>query len=985
MSTPQGFVVVGDTDWWSTSNRAVEVTTDNRLRGAVRGFDAGTWRSVVSAGSRVAAETPIYAEFEPSTLFPLVGLAEDPSAVLSTFPGGVSGTVGFHLGVGDIYKNGGGTTQTGLTAGAVGQRLGIQIYVSSGTAYVQFSINGTPVGTAESLTDVPWYLVCGTLQSGAGGRLFVDAGELLYLPAGSQPWGSAALVADIAGYSRAATSFTAVDSDYTLDVFRRTVSGSTFDAGIALCNDAPNLSARRGIFWVEFLFEEEAGVNGVLGLVPRNASTATPFPGNTAADFGYYSINGSKITNDTQAGYGSVPTEGQRVCMAWEPSTGKLYWAINETIQGGGDPEAGTGAAFTTATGDLVPAVTPFQGRWRLCTHASEQLYRPSYAEALDGADLLPEQHFVDRLAAVPSVRREVSYYPWANQRQRGAAIGSLDLINADGMFDALSDYDLRDQRVIAYRTRSDGATVREFTALVDGVTQPAANRCRIALADMTAKLDVRVDSPVFALGSPHLIPSQSRIGSTIASDVAQSTFVGFEVFDRALAVSSWQRSDVGGVSGFERTVNPAGLQSVREFTLVEQDTQEAITNGDFSSWTAGAPNNWTVWTIGTGSVTQSGNAAVIAATDDAGAWHAYSFTSGETYALRIDIDAASGMSVGNVGFALENAAGDFLNGVGGERVGPTIVSAGTLVFVFTASAAWAGFSLYASLTASMTVDSVELFTVTETTDADDAIRYLIETAAGLSSSEWEYTAHFSPYAPGRIGYWSKDRPSVRAVLDAVCESLLLDYYTDAEGVVQLAWLVPPEEVDSADAEWAGEIVEADLRSDLTVTDDYAPRLSTVAEYQRNYAQHDDGDIAGSVTNAVRTYFTSEGRRNELDTSGSLGATDAPPLHPFYAFANGAAVMPRLVVNDFTDTNTPNNSSTTVDNRLILLHRCYAARRRFYSLRIARQRAEALSLRPGGVVELTHARYGLSSGKNLMVTTVDAQLTSPTVALTLWG
>lgn len=1000
MSAPQGFVVVGDTDWLSTINRHPNMGYDSRLRGVKMAVVASVCTATMNAVKGPSIPFPLYAELIHQTSIAsgtlnLAVIDADQAAQTRTLTGGlVAGTAGNALNAiafartGQIGRDGTQIQSTGLTW-VQGDVIGVRLRESQGVYYVQFYRNGVPAGTeVTGIAGVSRFSLATAMLSAVHTVVFaVDGPELRYLPAGAQPWGAAATAADIGGYSLPATTFTENDASAAVDTFRKVVSST---AAPNAC--ARSLVARTGatLRYVEFAIE--ASPDPLVGFTESTTPiTAFDYPGETATGVGYFNNGQIYKAAAVIATYASYTT-GDRIGAIIKPSTGEVWFAKNGVVQAG-DPEVGTGAVAAIDGSVAVPTATGrTNGRVRLCTHAREQLYRPSYAEAWDGSDLLPERHFSDRLAAVPTVRREVSYYPWANQRQRGAAIGALDLINADGLYDALSDYDLRDQQVIAYRTNSDGSTAREFTALVDGVTQPAANRTRIALADMTAKLDVRVDSPTFAFGNPYLVPVVSRQDATLTYEVCQTQLCSFEVWDQALDVQTWARADADGVAAFARSVNPAGLQSVRNLNVFRTNAEGTLTNGDLSAWTAGAPDGWTVYVDANGgtatTVTQSGSAALLTAgtLGYAAIWQALpsGMISNGFVGVLVEVTAMSGN--GPLTLVLENTAGDYETGAGTTEAKPiTLVpGTGTLGCVVVASFIATGFAIYAEPGTTATVSSVRVFNASSTDQIETALGFLIEQQAAVAASAWEYSAPYSGYTAGAQGGYYRDRPTVRAVVDDLCEGVLADYYTDAEGVIRLAWLVPADEPTPSEAEYAGELREADVVGDVTVEDDYAPQLSTIAQYQRNYEQHNDGDVAGSVGAFDRAYVLSEGRENEV--LPSVAAGEARALHPFYDFANQGAVWPRLLVDAVSGVSSP--ASAQSDDRLIMLTRCYARKRKFYRLRVTREslaRLEYAPLRPGKVVDLTFGRYDLTVGKQLFVVSMEASLTSPTVGLVLWG
>src|SRR5690606_14935536 len=136
-----------------------------------------------------------------------------------------------------------------------------------------------------------------------------------------------------------------------------------------------------------------------------------------------------------------------------------------------GDPETGAGATgaltttgFTTRLADIVPAVCPSASRWRLCTHAREQLYRPAYAQAWDGADVLPEQHFRGLLGNDPYVERAISFPQWGRRSTASEPVGAIELLNAGGHYNALREWTLRDQAVSCYELDT-GSGVPEHVA----------------------------------------------------------------------------------------------------------------------------------------------------------------------------------------------------------------------------------------------------------------------------------------------------------------------------------------------------------------------------------------------------------------------------------------------------------------------------------------------------------------------------------------
>ena len=73
----------------------------------------------------------------------------------------------------------------------------------------------------------------------------------------------------------------------------------------------------------------------------------------STSDAWAYIGSGNKETNDSQSSYGSAWTTNDILQVAVKD--GKIWFGINGVWQNSGDPEAGTNAAYTGLTGDVVP------------------------------------------------------------------------------------------------------------------------------------------------------------------------------------------------------------------------------------------------------------------------------------------------------------------------------------------------------------------------------------------------------------------------------------------------------------------------------------------------------------------------------------------------------------------------------------------------------------------------------------------------------
>jgi hypothetical protein len=89
--------------------------------------------------------------------------------------------------------------------------------------------------------------------------------------------------------------------------------------------------------------------------VSTRAMPLSTGPGLDANSWGYEQYDGTKYTNNVQTAYGASFVPGNLVGVAL--SNGKVWFARNNVWQGGGNPAAGTGEAFSGISGTVYPTV----------------------------------------------------------------------------------------------------------------------------------------------------------------------------------------------------------------------------------------------------------------------------------------------------------------------------------------------------------------------------------------------------------------------------------------------------------------------------------------------------------------------------------------------------------------------------------------------------------------------------------------------------
>lgn len=126
--------------------------------------------------------------------------------------------------------------------------------------------------------------------------------------------------------------------------------------------------------YVEILIGPTASPYHIVGLANLSADIST-YIGADANGWSYYQENGDKIVSATQTSYGAAWSAGDIIGMAYK--SGKLYFSKNGVWQGGGDPAAGTGAAFSGLSGDLYIAASRYSpsSRFTMKPSAATQTY----------------------------------------------------------------------------------------------------------------------------------------------------------------------------------------------------------------------------------------------------------------------------------------------------------------------------------------------------------------------------------------------------------------------------------------------------------------------------------------------------------------------------------------------------------------------------------------------------------------------------------
>jgi len=114
-----------------------------------------------------------------------------------------------------------------------------------------------------------------------------------------------------------------------------------------------SMASSSGKFYAEFVLNSFYS-NGAAGADMAVGVTSDLNAGNllvSPVGYSYYADGGSKFNNGSGSAYGSSWTSGDVIGIALDVTNGKVWFAKNNTWQAGGDPAAGTNAAFTGLSG----------------------------------------------------------------------------------------------------------------------------------------------------------------------------------------------------------------------------------------------------------------------------------------------------------------------------------------------------------------------------------------------------------------------------------------------------------------------------------------------------------------------------------------------------------------------------------------------------------------------------------------------------------
>lgn len=605
-------------------------------------------------------------------------------------------------------------------------------------------------------------------------------------------------------------------------------------------------------------------------------------------------------------------------------------------------------------------------------------------------------------------IERQGSCFVWGSQSV--SRRGKLVLINADGALDAWAGWEWRDASVhlrAGYAGDDLSAFVSWAYSRVDSITFTDALRVELTLADPLALLDRALQAEIY----PDDQPNAQLAGKPLPIVYGAPMYCTAARLNSSALVRDYQLHDglggITGVGGFE-------LDSIADIydngdrlagpddSFTAHTAITAANGGNFTNWSGSpsVPSGWLALTpfIGsdrfipeTGAGPSGSQLRMLSGHQPATAMQ-HSETLHARGRYRITFDTATITTAGIITFAVGSvtvpysitaagtglttvidvaAAGPFELRMDGTPLATTMrnlrVSAEQVIdwTYYMRSGLRLGFNLSNAPVGKIVANPVSAINTLHHVIVDVCNNRLELPGTPAGEGVLTSTASaISTAAPYQIAAFI-DAPKtalafLREVLDGWCGWVATNRY----GQIVFGRVTPPSSVAAV------ELDRTNVMGEVTVSDDRAKGLTLKLAGRRNYSPHSDSELSTSVTPAMRA---------ELQTAMTIVRVGAPLLG---AEAISAAYV-QAVNAPARDTLLQRAEDLQAEaNRIATLWRQV---RKFYQLAAVLDASTADQLEPGQTVRLTWPRYGLESGRNLLVVGVRSRFFSRRVDLLLWG
>lgn len=579
---------------------------------------------------------------------------------------------------------------------------------------------------------------------------------------------------------------------------------------------------------------------------------------------------------------------------------------------------------------------------------------------------------------------RAVSFPVW-DRAGGGQAISYLELVNVDGELDSWLSDDWKDVRItlkVVERRAAYSTATQVGVCVVDRLEAPTSDRVRFVCRSVFERLEkvittaypdsitntalVGKPKPI-TLGTVRWLDPQNRTlndseGSARAAyDVADSYFEGIsELRQRGILVDDSVTPLVTNAPTEYFEIQDSqgyGFHFRQRLNRLAAEIKGQVRRGTqmFTADTLTTLTGWTVSTAGSSSVTLTGSGVVdlVGNNDTCRLSQTLTTVTGALYQVEVVIDntTSTGLDL-YAGGALRT-----VEGITTRTISATFIAAGTSTVV--------GVDIPSSRTSTARINGLRCYPCTRIRTLSEVVRFAAVTRGSLSTGDIDFTALDAiDTANGYLIGWHSNGGEVRGIdlVNLAAQSFGVAIFQDAAG--DLAPVRIKEPAASAD-------FELDELSILEISweADTAPGLSTRMYYGRNYAPH-SADDTGGLTPTTTTIG-----QLIADLQQDVGiATSTITPHAVYAEAETREPLDSILQTEA--------SALEEIERLCDL---YYIPRAFYSIKAFVETGTVHTIEPGHTVAVTHSRYGLSAGVNLLVVAARSDFLGNAIDLVLWG
>lgn len=594
-----------------------------------------------------------------------------------------------------------------------------------------------------------------------------------------------------------------------------------------------------------------------------------------------------------------------------------------------------------------------------------------------------PANAFFFRAVLDVVYERAISFEPWS--RAGGAnAISAIDVVNVNGALDGWLNLAWKDRRVVLKSVMPGAAystAIAVGAMVIQDIKVPSNSRIRLECGSTLA----RVAKPITRVYSQSIPNEQLRgqarpmvlgrvrwaeprakrlysVSSRGLFDVTDDVFESItELRQRAVLQSVSQTPLVAAGAFFEDQDECNGFiyrdQShrfgaevrgnvIRDANIIDQPTFATGTGGYPDGWEAVETGGSVTWNSA-GSVTIEGNGVA-----DAYIAQDVNITDGALYQMVIAITTSSGvptLMVSNGTTLYELRSVDTI-------VGRVIVAS----FTGVAARNTMAFGYRTGASGSATISAFHVYPIERIDSLGAVLRFVVGRLA-VSESELDLTAAaaIDTAAGYRLAIATNSEMTGETLIRRAALSFGAGLFQDRFSKLRAARMAAP--AVTADFE----IFERQVTGGVGFESDRAPGLSARMNYGRNYVHHSDDDMSGLTDQALRAELA-----REVQT-----VTTTATLHAMYSEASGREPFESLL-----------SEQADAQDEIDRICGLYTVPRAFYSLRVrVSDLSTVYTIEPGHTVRLTHRRWGLSAGRNLLVVMARSNFTIRAVDLVLWG